>query len=170
MGRKTSLFSCMLRLFLCLVLFVAPAPLLMAQASLKCQMRPASLKAMLHCFRPLVVFSPSPTDTRLKKQSGILDAAADDMMDRFVMLTPVVPDVKNYATPLDTPYIVLKPDAMRDIRERFRIPPDRFEVLLLDEDGRVLLRSDEPINVTRLNTRIDALPERQIEMRRRGAN
>ena len=160
----------MVRLFVCLVLLVAPAPLLMAQASLRCQMRPASLKAMLHCFRPLLVFSPSPTDARLKKQNGILDAAADDMMDRFVMLTPVVPDAKRYRTPLDTPYIVLKADAMREIRTRFRVPADRFEVLLLDEDGRVLLRSDEPIDARRLNTRIDALPERQVEMRRRDAN
>ena len=168
--RGASLFPCMLRLFVCMVLLVVPAPLLMAQASLRCPMRPASLKSMLHCFRPLLVFSPSATDARLKKQNGILDAAADDMMDRFVMLTPVVPDVKKYRTPLDTPYIVLKADAMREIRTRFRVPADRFEVLLLDEDGRVLLRSDKPIDVRRLNTRIDALPERQVEMRRRDAN
>lgn len=133
-------------------------------------MRPASLKAMLHCFRPLLVFSPSSRDARLKKQNQILDAAADDMMDRFVMLTPVVPNAEKYVTPLDTPYIVLKPGAMHEIRTRFRVPRDRFEVLLLAEDGRVLLRSDEPIDVTRLNTRIDALPQRQREMRRRGAN
>lgn len=160
----------MLRLCLCLLLLVAPSPLLTAQASLRCQMRPASLKAMLHCFRPLLVFSPSSTDARLKKQNRLLDAAADDMMDRFVMLTPVVPDAKKYRTPLDTPYIVLKPGAMHEIRTRFRVPRDHFEVLLLAEDGRVLLRSDEPIDVTRLNTRIDALPQRQVEMRRRGAN
>src|SRR6185503_11078462 len=107
----------MLRFLLPLDLVVAPAPLLMAQASLQCQMRPQSLKAMLHCFRPLLVFSPSPKDARLKKQSRILDAAADDMMDRFVMLTPVVPDARQYAGPLDTPYIVLKPDVMRAIRK-----------------------------------------------------
>ena len=160
----------MLRFLLPLVLVVSPAPLLMAQASLQCQMRPQSLKAMLHCFRPLLVFSPSPTDARLKKQSGILDRAADDMMDRFVMLTPVVPDAKKYATPLDTPYIVLKQDVMRAIRKRFHVPRDRFEVLLLDENGRVRLRSREPIDITRLNRLIDTWPERQIEMTRRGAN
>ena len=160
----------MLRFLLPLVLVVSPAPLLMAQASLQCQMRPQSLKAMLHCFRPLLVFSPSPTDARLKKQSGILDRAADDMMDRFVMLTPVVPDAKKYATPLDTPYIVLKQDVMRAIRKRFHVPRNRFEVLLLDENGRVRLRSRKPIDITRLNTLIDTWPERQIEMTRRGAN
>lgn len=160
----------MVRIFLSLVLLVVPAPALLAQASLQCAMRPASLKQMLHCFRPLLVFSPSPTDARLKRQSAILDAAADDMMDRFVMLTPVVPDAKKYATPLDTPYVVLKQAAMREIRERFRVPLSRFEVLLLDEDGRIRLRSARPINITRLNTLIDSWPERQIEMTRRGAN
>ena len=160
----------MLRFLLPLVLVVSPAPLLMAQASLQCQMRPQSLKAMLHCFRPLLVFSPSPMDVRLKKQSRILDAAADDMMDRFVMLTPIVPDAKKYARPLDTPYIVLKADAMRAIREQFHIPRSRFEVLLLDEDGRVRLRSRRPVDITRLNSLIDRWPERRIEMTRRGAN
>lgn len=160
----------MLRFLLLLLLVVTPAPLLMAQASLHCQMRPRSLKAMLHCFRPLLVFSPSPTDERLKTQSGILDRAADDMMDRFVMLTPVVPDAKQYARPLDTPYIVLKPHSMQAIRGRFHVPRSRFEVLLLDEDGRVRLRSRTPVDITRLNRLIDSWPERRIEMRRRGAN
>lgn len=160
----------MVRLFLSMVLLVVPTPMLLAQASLHCPMRPGSLKAMLHCFRPLLVFSPSPTDARLKEQSNILDAAADDMMDRFVMLTPVVPDAEEYATPLDTPYIVLKQPTMRAIRERFHVPRNRFEVLLLDEEGRVRLRSARPVDITRLNTLIDSWPERQIEMRRRGAN
>lgn len=132
-------------------------------------MRPSTLDAMRHCYRPLIVFSPSPTDARLKKQGAILDADADDMMDRFVMLTPVVPNRRHYATPLDTPYIVLSQSEMQSILARYRVPRDRFEVLLLDEDGRVLIREDRPIDSTRINTRIDALPERQIEMRRKDA-
>lgn len=158
-----------LPIFLPLVLLVVPAPLLMAQASLSCPMRPPTLDSMRHCYRPLIVFSPSPTDARLKKQGAILDADADDMMDRFVMLTPVVPDRQRYPTPLDTPYIVLSQREMQSIRARYHIPRDRFEVLLLDEDGRILLREDRPIASTRINHRIDVLPERQIEMRRKDA-
>lgn len=159
----------MLRLVLPLVLLIVSAQLAPAQASLSCPMRPSTLDAMRHCYRPLLVFSPSPTDARLKKQSAILDAAADDMMDRFVMLTPVVPHPEQYTTPLDTPYIVLSESEMRSIREHFRVPRDRFVVLLLDEDGRVLLRSSRPIAITRINARIDALPERKIEERRKDA-
>lgn len=160
----------MFRCFLSLVLLVAPVPVLMAQASLQCQTRPVSLSAMRHCFRPLLVFSPSSTDARLKRQSRILDAAADDMMDRFVMFTPILPGRRGFVTPLDAPYVVLSEHAMRAIRERFRVPRDRFEVLLLDEDGRVRLRSRRPIDITHLNQLIDSWPQRQIERTRRGAN
>lgn len=159
----------MARFFISLVLFLVPAPMLLAQASLSCPMRPSTLDAMRHCYRPLLVFSPSPTDARLKQQTHMLDSDADDMMDRFVMLTPIMPDRKRYATPLDTPYIVLSEAEMESIRARYRVPQGRFEVLLLDEDGRVLLREDRPVDTTRINTRIDALPERQVEMRRRDA-
>jgi hypothetical protein len=65
---------------------------------------------------------------------------------------------------------VLKADAMRAIRERFHIPRSRFEVLLLDENGRVRLRSRRPVDITRLNSLIDRWPERRIEMTRRDAN
>lgn len=159
----------MFRFLLALVLLVVPAPMLMAQASLSCPMRPSTLDAMRHCYRPLIVFSPSPTDARLKKQGALLDAAADDMMDRFVMLTPIVPESQHYAAPLDTPYVVLNEREMQSVRARYHVPRDRFEVLLLDEDGRVLIRGDRPIDIARINTRIDALPQRRIEMRRKDA-
>ena len=152
------------------VLLVVTAQAALAQASLQCQMRPASLVAMLHCFRPLLVFSPSASDPRLKEQTHIPDAAADDMMDRFVMLTPIVQHPKLYVTPLDTPYIVLRESEMQFIRKEFHVPLDQFEVILLDEDGHIRLRSDMPIRITPLNRLIDTIPERQIEMKRRGAN
>jgi hypothetical protein len=160
----------MLRFFLFVTLLAAPAETLLAQARLKCEVRPSSLDAMRHCYRPLLVFSPSATDARLKEQGKILDAAADDMMDRFVMLTPVLTDAKGYVTPLDTPYVVLNAHEMRAIRTRFGVAAATFEVLLLGEDGREKLRSDRPMDVTRLNRLIDAMPDRKVEMQRLHAN
>lgn len=157
------------RFLLSLVLLVVPAPMLLAQASLSCPMRPSTLDAMRHCYRPLIIFSPSPTDARLKRQGAILDAAADDMMDRFVMLTPIIPDRQRYSAPLDTPYVVPSEREMQSIRARFHVARGKFEVLLLDEDGRILIRSDRPIGIARINTRIDDLPQRRIEMRRKDA-
>jgi hypothetical protein len=81
------------------ILLVFPA---FGQANPKCQVRPQTLAAMRHCYRPLLVFSPSANDPRLRKQGAILDDTADDMMDRFVLLTPVIPNSRGYQTPLDT--------------------------------------------------------------------
>ena len=92
------------------------------------------------------------------------------MMDRFVMLTPVLPSAKGYAAPLDTPYVVLNAKEMQSIRERFHIPADSFLVLLLGEDGQEKLRSTRPVPATRLNGLIDATPERRIERERPHAN
>ena len=101
-----------------LVALAAFAATAFGQASLKCQVQPRTLAAMRHCYRPLLVFSPSATDTRLKRQSEILDADADDMMDRFVLFTPVLPSSKGYSAPLDTPYILLSAQQMQAIRSR----------------------------------------------------
>lgn len=141
-----------------------------AQASLKCQVQPKTLAAMRHCYRPLLVFSPSATDPRLKRQGEILDADADDMMDRFVLFTPILPDRKNYQPPLDTPYVVLSQQEMQSIRARFHIPAGSFQVLLLGEDLTEKLRSTRPVDSTRLNSLIDTLPSRKIERQRPHAN
>jgi Domain of unknown function (DUF4174) len=141
-----------------------------AQASPKCQVQPKTLAAMRKCYRPLLVFSPSASDSRLKRQGEILDADADDMMDRFVLFTPILPDKKNYEPPLDTPYVVLSQQEMQAIRTRFNIPASTFQVLLLGEDLTEQLRSTRPIDSTRLNSLIDATPSRKIEMQRPHAN
>ncbi len=141
-----------------------------AQASLSCQVRPTTLAAMRDCYRPLLVFSPTANDPRLRAQSSILDADADDMMDRFVMLTPILPTAAAYQPPLDAPYIVLPAQQMEAIRKRYGVARDRFLVLLLGEDGGVKLRSADPVDASRLNALIDTMPMRKIERERPHAN
>jgi hypothetical protein len=50
------------------------------------------------------------------------------------------------------------------------VPENQFTILLLGEDGSVRLRSDAPISVGRINTLIDAMPDRKAEMQRPHAN
>ena len=107
-------------------------------------MQPQTLAAMRNCYRPLLVFSPSATDARLKRQSEILDADADDMMDRFVLFTPILPSSKGFSAPLDTPYVLLSTQQMQAIRSQFHVPQETFVVVLLGEDGSEALRSHEP--------------------------
>lgn len=150
-------------------------PALPAQARPQCQTVPKTFAAMRGCFRPLLVFAPSPTDPRLKRQITLLDGDADDMMDRFVLYTPVAPDAagsgpRAFKTPLDAPWTLLDAEQMAGIRRHFHVPADRFTVLLLDEDGSILLRSADPVNPFRLNALIDRTPLRRAEMLRPGAN
>jgi hypothetical protein len=142
----------------------------LGQASLKCQVQPKTLAAMRNCYRPLLVFSPSAADARLKRQSKILDDDADDMMDRFVLFTPILNSAKGFAEPLDTPYVVLEAQQMQAIRAQFHVPNETFLVMLLGEDGKEALRSPSPVSSTRLNSLIDTMPSRKIEMRRPHAN
>ncbi|HEX3472350.1 MAG TPA: DUF4174 domain-containing protein [Silvibacterium sp.] len=142
----------------------------LGQASPKCQVQPKTLAAMHNCYRPLLVFSPAPNDPRLKRQGQILDADADDMMDRFVLFTPILPSAKGFDAPLDTPYVVLSAQQMQAIRAQFHIPNENFTVLLLGEDGSEQLRSTQPIGSARLNSLIDTMPSRKIEMKRLHAN
>jgi hypothetical protein len=65
---------------------------------------------------------------------------------------------------------VLDAQQMAEIREKFHIAPAEFTILLLDENGSVMLRSTNPVNPMRLNALIDRTPLRQAEMRRLGAN
>jgi hypothetical protein len=141
-----------------------------AQAGPTCAVVPRSLEAMRNCYRPLLVFSPSGDDARLKQQVKLLDAAADDMMDRFVLFTPIVPDGRQVTTPIDAQYTVLSSDETKGVRAKFHIPAGEFDVLLLDEDGSLLLRSRSAVDADRLNAVIDRTPRRQQEMHRPHAN
>ena len=96
--------------------------------------------------------------------------AADDMMDRFVMLTPILIASRGYQPPLDTPWILLSAHQMNAIRTRYNIANDKFQVMLLGEDGSVKLRSTEPVEPARLNALIDTMPTRKIERDRPHAN
>ena len=76
---------------------------------------------MKDCYRPLLVFSANGDDTRLKGQVSRLDEAADDMMDRFVLYAPIVPDGHNVSTPADSPYTILSSDQMKAVHAKFHI-------------------------------------------------
>jgi hypothetical protein len=158
------------RIFMVAVAMVALGSSGYAQARLTCAVVPKSLAVMKDCYRPLLVFSPSGDDARLRRQVATLDGAADDMMDRFVLYTPIVPDGRQVTTPADSPYTILSAAEMKDVRARFHIPAGQFAVMLLDEDGSVMLRGAGPLAADRLNAAIDKTPRRQAEAQRPHAN
>jgi len=154
--------------FATLLFLVSPA--LQAQARPQCPAAPKPFAAMRGCFRPLLVFSATRNAALLHGQIALLDGDADDMMDRFVLYTPVASSAGRLSTPLDAPYTILNAQQMTEIRARYHVPASQFTVVLLDEDGRVMLRSSNPVNPARLNALIDRTPERRAEMLRPHAN
>ena len=142
----------------------------LGQASPKCQVEPKTLAAMHNCYRPLLVFSPTANDPRLKRQSQILDAAADDMMDRFVLFAPILPSAKNFCRAARHTLTLLSAQQMQAVRTQFHVPANDFLVLLLGEDGSEKLRSTSPVGSARLNSLIDTMPSRKKEMQRLHAN
>ncbi|QNI32602.1 DUF4174 domain-containing protein [Alloacidobacterium dinghuense] len=156
-------------LFPLAILLLAPA-FTQAQARPDCVLKPTTLTQMRRCYRPLLVFSPSATDSRLIQQQSTLDEAADDMLDRFVLFVPVFAKSTGYQPPLDTPYALLSEKELTSIRSRFQIAENQFTVLLLGEDGAIKLRSPNTVTISRLNSLIDAMPDRKLEMQRPHAN
>ena len=161
--------SCTRRAAVALALLLAPLAL-HAQAKLTCKVQPATLVEAQNCWRPLLVFSPTDNNPQLLAQEHILDQDADDMMDRFVLLVPIVPHAKSTPTPLDSPWTILPQSQMDQIRARFHIPNNRFQVILLDEMSKPVFHSDQPVSTNHLKAIIHNLPHRKIEKYRRGAN
>jgi hypothetical protein len=153
-----------------LVSLLALPPHLHAQASPGCPMHPGSIRAMLHCYRPLLVFSPSAADPRFLQQEHAMDSDADDMMDRNVLLVPILVDASQYKAPLDAPRDALPPQEQRRLRLRYGVPPDRFRVILLGEDGESKMVLNEPVTMQKLNALIDTMPTRKREMQEPNTN
>ena len=143
---------------------------LVAQSRPDCPTRPNTVAAMRSCYRPLLVFAPSSGDARLAAQRTMLDGAADDMMDRNVLLVPIAADPSSFTAPLDAPYVVLPPAETQANRQRYGVAAGSFQVLLLGEDGGVKLRSNTPVSAERLNSLIDSMPMRKLEMQRPHSN
>ena len=125
---------------------------------------------MRSCYRPVLVFSPSGSDPRFKQQEATLDGAADDMMDRFMLLVPVLDSPRGYQAPLDAPAATLPARELRRLRLRFHVAANEFRVVLLDEDGADSLSINKPIPMDRMNSLIDSMPRRKLEMQRPNSN
>lgn len=142
----------------------------MAQAHSGCPERPRTVAAMRTCYRPVLVFSPTSGDPRFKQQESTLDDAADDMMDRNMLLIPILARATGYQAPLDAPSLQLPPRELALLRRHFHVSARDFRVVLLNEDGHDSLSSDSPIGISRLDSVIDAMPRRKIEMQQPNSN
>lgn len=106
----------------------------------------ADLNEFLWIKRPIVVFADSPADPRFDEQMRLLQAEANALALRDVVVLT------------DT-----DPAALGPLRRALR--PRGFALVLVDKDGQVKQRKPAPMSVREISRFIDALPTRQQEIR-----
>ncbi|WP_299615267.1 DUF4174 domain-containing protein [uncultured Tateyamaria sp.] len=101
--------------------------------------------------RPIIVFADSPNDPNFGQQMDFLEARAQELADRdVIVLTDTDPSVESA------------------LRQKLR--PRGFMLVLVGKDGGVKLRKPFPWDVRELTRTIDKMPIRQREIRERRSN
>lgn len=112
--------------------------------------------------RPLVIFAPNDTDTRLLNQRAMLVAHIEGLRDRDMVVIAVIGSEKAM------PELGPRPQASANaFRERFDVSADDFTVILVGKDGTEKARSTAPVLPEAVFQIIDRMPMRQREMRER---
>jgi len=96
--------------------------------------------------RPIVVFADSPFDPAFVRQMELLEARANELAERDVVVI------------YDT-----DPDARSDIRTDLR--PRGFSLVLISKDGQIAQRKPFPWDVREIGRAIDKMPIRKQELR-----
>jgi hypothetical protein len=100
--------------------------------------------------RLLVVVAPTG-DSLAKEQRQIYETSGRGMSERSVILTEAFDDSER----------------SRQIRSQLSADGKHFEVFLVGKDGHTAFSSDHPLSADYLFGKIDAMPMRRDEMRRR---
>lgn len=127
-----------------LLLFTAPTPPTRAQGDLS-RSRDKN--------RLLLVFAPSASDPRWARQNALLAGSRAQFADRALLRFDVFEHGKHQ-------------DA--GLRARYHVRPGSFRVLLVGKDGHAAFGGPAPVPISDLTARIDRMPMRRDEMRRRG--
>jgi len=101
--------------------------------------------------RRLLVFAPSRSDARFQKQDALLARSTAAFSDRDLVRTDIIGADKGAAS----------------LRARYNVRGS-FRVLLIGRDGHIAYGGPSPVTLKSITSRIDAMPMRRDEMRRRG--
>jgi len=112
--------------------------------------------------RPLVIFAPRDTDTRLQQQLAIAASSGGGFAERKIVVITAVEEGQSTAAGGG-----ITINDVHMLRNRLHISdPSRFRVLLVGLDGQVKLSSDEPVQADELFKLIDDMPMRRFELDR----
>jgi len=102
--------------------------------------------------RLLLVFAPSASDPRRARQDALLAGSRAKFADRDLLRFDIFERGAGAAA----------------LRARYHVRPGSFRVLLVGKDGHVAFSQPMPVAFGDLTGRIDRMPMRRDEMRRRG--
>lgn len=115
--------------------------------------------------RILIIFVPSMDSENYEAQKGILRNQSAGILDRDLRIVEVLE--KESGSDLD---MSLSGESARNLRKKFGVTADQFQVILIGKDGTVKLHSKTPVSTSALFEIIDAMPMRQEEMRAKKKN
>ena len=102
--------------------------------------------------RLLLIFAPSASDPRWRRQNALLADSRAQFTDRDLLRFDFLEHGRRG----------------EEARARYGVKPGQFRVLLIGKDGHVASGGPTPISLADLSRQIDRMPMRQAEMRRRG--
>lgn len=109
--------------------------------------------------RPVIVFTPGPTDPLLAAQRASLDPHCEPFRDRDMVLIEVIGDTVSVN---GQPARGIDADALR---ARYRVGRETPRAMLIGKDGGLKLRSEIAFSADKLFSAIDAMPMRNLEIR-----
>jgi hypothetical protein len=104
-----------------------------------------ALEDMLYLKRPVVVFADTPNDPAFMRQMELIALGADDLAERDVI-------------------VVTDTDPAAKTAWRTKLRPRGFSLVLMDKDGKVIIRKPLPWEVREITHVIDRTPLRRQEM------
>ena len=103
--------------------------------------------------RTLLVFAPSRSDPRWRRQDALLRGSAAAFRERDLRRADIFAGSGSRSAAFG---------------KRYHVKPGRFRVLLIGKDGHVAFSTLSPVASGEINARIDRMPMRRDEMRQRG--
>jgi Domain of unknown function (DUF4174) len=132
-------------LILLVTLCLSPIAVLAQTSSVPLQAADVVLADLLYVNRAVIVFADSPKDPNFTRQMELL---ARDVGELALRDTLVIVDTD--------------PDAATDLRQTFR--PRGFSLVLMEKDGKAVLRKPLPWDLREITHAIDKSPLRRQEV------
>jgi hypothetical protein len=104
--------------------------------------------------RVLLISAPSHADRALLAQRAVFFGMEQAAVERDLSIVSIAGET-----------VIGAADTAAALRRRYRLPDDRFAVVLLGKDGGLKLRAAAPVSAAQLMGVIDAMPMRRAEQR-----